>query len=231
MSQSTRRMGSRPGSWPRYTLVIVKMAVAAAAAAAVFLFGCTAKPVVHPPHEHPKEIQSARAQQNRIVRQTVRSMCRHPDTRLAALHGISPATLRRICHEWGFRLEWPKPCPVTGAGSYQSCVQVPASPDAAVGEEITAGSGNDPGTPWMVTDPSGAPMAWVNLYGLYSGGDGGKMPGGLVCVTYGTTTVVACLTPQGTLQLRPAGPDGPDGRVVTLRARDIRFLHRLEAGR
>lgn len=99
----------------------------------------------------------------------------------------------------------PSACPVTGAGSYQSCVQVPASGSPAVGQEITAGTGSDPGTPWMVTDPSGAPIAWVNLYGLYSGGDGGKMPGGLICVTNGVTAVVACLTPEGTLTLQPPG--------------------------
>ena len=110
------------------------------------------------------------------------------------------------------------------------CILMTDAGQPQTGLQVADNPGGQPGTPFMVTDSGGAPMTWVNLYGLYSGGDGGKMPGGLVCVTYGTTAVVACLTPQGTLQLRPAGPGGPDGPAVTLRARDIRFLHRLEAG-
>lgn len=115
-------------------------------------------------------------------------------------------------------------CPVTGAGPYSRCIDMPASATPRVGQEITAGNGSNPGTPWMVTDSHGAPMAWVNLYGLYSGGDGGKMPGGLICVTDGTAATVACLTPEGTLQL------GEGSNRVTLTPADIRFLHRLKAG-
>jgi hypothetical protein len=68
-------------------------------------------------------------------------------------------------------------------------------------------------------------MAWVNLYGLYSGGDGGKDPGGLICVTDGVFTTVACLTPQGTLTLRDSIGQ------VTMSPRDVRFLHCLESHR
>lgn len=113
---------------------------------------------------------------------------------------------------------------------YVSCVQMPANTSMPMtGQEISAGANSDPGTPWMVTDASGAPMAWVNLYGLYSGGLGGKMVGGLVCVTYGVKYSVACLTPEGTLTLQPTGPDGPTGAAATLTARDLRFVHCLEA--
>lgn len=116
-------------------------------------------------------------------------------------------------------------CPVA---PYQRCIMMPAASTPRVGQEITAGSGSNPGTPWMITDYKGAPMAWVNWYGLYSGGDGGKMPGGLICVTYGTRSTSACLTPQGTLQLQVTGPDGPTGPVVTLTPADITYLHSLE---
>ena len=121
-------------------------------------------------------------------------------------------------------------CPVTGAGQYVSCVRVPdASPE--VGQQITDATGSNgcADTPWMVTDYQGAPMAWVNCYGLYSGGDGGRMPGGLICVSYGVTSYAACLTPTGTLELTPTGPHGPTGPTVTLTPADIRFLHHLEA--
>jgi hypothetical protein len=120
------------------------------------------------------------------------------------------------------------PCP-SAFGQYVSCVQMPANTSTPmVGQQISTGPNSDPGTPWMVTDASGAPMAWVNLYGIYSFGNGGKDAGGLICVTYNTSAGVACLTPQGTLQLRPAGPAGPTGAMVTLTARDIRYLHWLE---
>src|SRR5258708_3464495 len=96
-------------------------------------------------------------------------------------------------------------CPVTGAGPWVRCVRAPDVGQPNVGQEITAGAGADPGTPWMVTDHSGAPMAWVNLYGLYSGGDAGKMPGGLICVTNGVAATMGGLAPAGPLPVRPPG--------------------------
>lgn len=117
-------------------------------------------------------------------------------------------------------------CVTTGAGAPVQCVAMPAASQPEVGQEIQAGSGTDPGTPWMITDKNGAPMAWVNLYGMYSGGDGGKDPGGLICVTDGVLRTVACLTPRGTLTLSSDG-----GKThVTLTAGDIRFLRKLERG-
>ncbi len=96
------------------------------------------------------------------------------------------------------------------------------------GQQDQAAAGPAPGTPWLVTDPNGAPMAWVNLYGLYSGGDGGRMPGGLICVTWGVTASIACLTPAGTLRLQATGVHGPHGPTETLTARDIAELHLFE---
>lgn len=113
----------------------------------------------------------------------------------------------------------PPGCPL---GQPASCVQTPSG---GIGQELVAAAGPDTGTPWMVTDPNGLPMAWVNLYGLYSGGsNNGSGPGGLICVTNGLSKAVACLTPQGTLWLQPPGAAAP----VALTARDIRYLHRLE---
>jgi hypothetical protein len=88
--------------------------------------------------------------------------------------------------------------------------------------------GSDTGPQFTVEDKNGAPMAWVNLYGLYSGGDGGLMPGGLVCVTYKTSASVACLTPEGDLTLTPAGKNGPAGPARTLTPADINWLHKAE---
>jgi len=119
-------------------------------------------------------------------------------------------------------------CP-TAFGSYVSCVQMPANTSTPmVGEEITAGANSAVGTPWMVTDASGAPMAWLDLYGLYAFGNGGKDAGGMICSTYVFQAWVACLTPEGTLSLTPTGPDGLTGSAVTLTARDVSFLHCLE---
>jgi hypothetical protein len=84
------------------------------------------------------------------------------------------------------------------------------------------------GPQFTVEDKNGAPMAWVNLYGLYSGGDGGLMPGGLVCVTYKTSASVACLTPEGDLTLTPTGKNGPTGPARTLTPADINWLHKAE---
>jgi len=94
------------------------------------------------------------------------------------------------------------------------------------GQVIVDAPGTRLTTPWLVTDYTGAPMAWVNLFGLYSGGDGGKMAGGELGVTYGTKYVIAKLTPEGTLVLQPTGPSGPTGPPVTLTAADIEWLHR-----
>lgn len=114
---------------------------------------------------------------------------------------------------------------MTGAGPWSWCVAMPATGRPRAGEEITAAAGPDPGTPWLVTDKAGAPMAWVNLDGLYSGGDGGRHPGGLICVTRGVLADAICLTPRGTVVFS-------QGRsAVTLTARDVRCLHSLEAGR
>lgn len=114
-------------------------------------------------------------------------------------------------------------CPVTGAGPYQSCILMPSSSTPEVGQQVTTGQGANPGTPWMITDPSGAPMAWVNLYGLYSGGQPG-FPGGLICTTRGLDNA-ACLTPdRGTLELFDAHGENP----VTLTRADIIWLHRHE---
>ena len=88
--------------------------------------------------------------------------------------------------------------------------------------------GSDTGPQFTVEDKNGAPMAWVNLYGLYSGGDGGLMPGGLVCVTYKTSASVACLTPEGDLTLTPTGKNGPAGPARTLTPGDINWLHKAE---
>lgn len=114
-------------------------------------------------------------------------------------------------------------CPVTGAGPYQSCILMPSSSTPQVGQQVTAGQGSNPGTPWMITDPSGAPMAWVNLYGLYSGGEPG-FPGGLICTTRGLASA-ACLTPdKGTLELFDSHGKNP----VTLTRADIQWLHEHE---
>ncbi|SRR6266851_4043671 len=112
-------------------------------------------------------------------------------------------------------------------GTWVSCAAMPATPDSVVGQKIVAGAQN-PGTPWLITDKNGAPMAWVNLYGLYSGGDGNAMPGGLICVTYGVLKTSACLTPVGTLTLTPTDTSGPTGPTETLTAHDIGFVHCLE---
>lgn len=116
-------------------------------------------------------------------------------------------------------------CPVTGAGNYVSCIREPDSATPNVGLEVTQGSGANPGTPIQITDHTGAPVWWVNLFGMYSGGDGGKMPGGLICVTYSVTSEAACLTPTGDLTLEATGPNGPTGPVETLTPRDIAWIH------
>lgn len=133
--------------------------------------------------------------------------------------------LAAICWAQGSATAGTPPRPATAATSPAQLVQ---TPPGGVGTEDEAAPGKDPGTPWMVTDPDGAPMAWVNLYGLYSGGDGGKMPGGLICVTYATAETVACLTPEGDLTLTPAGPHGATGPAQTLTPHDIWFIHKLE---
>jgi hypothetical protein len=111
-------------------------------------------------------------------------------------------------------------CPVTGAGQWQRCIYV----THRVGEQITeAPTAPADTTPWMITDKSGAPMAWVNLYGLYSGGVKG-LPGGLICVTYGVLKTVACMTPDGTLEL-----SSDNGQThETLTAQDIAWIHSHE---
>lgn len=108
-------------------------------------------------------------------------------------------------------------CPLAA----RQCV---TTPPGGIGQADIAAGGNHPGTPWIVADPHGAPMAWVNLYGLYSGGDGGKMPGGLICSTYGVAGCAAELTPTGQLVLRSATPRGLEGKPATLTARVLAWL-------
>jgi len=114
-------------------------------------------------------------------------------------------------------------CP-TSFGSYVACVQMPANMSTPmIGEEISTGANSDPGTPWMVTDASGAPMAYVNLYGFYSfGAPGGQ--GGLICSTR-LWVAAACLTPNtGTVELFDV--NGANPQVLTYG--DVAFLHCLE---
>ena len=116
----------------------------------------------------------------------------------------------------------PTGCTVTGAGVPVSCVAMPPATVPTVGQQIMDGQGN-PGTPWMVTDWHGAPMAWVNIYGFYSGGAPG-FPGGLICTTK-VLQDAACLTPDtGTLELFDSTGRNP----VKLTRADILFLHKLE---
>lgn len=112
----------------------------------------------------------------------------------------------------------------------EQCLIMTDTGTAHNGQVIMDNPGADPGTPWMVTDSNGAPMAWVNLYGFFSGGDGGRMPGGDVCVTYGVMASVACLTPEGTLTLQATGPNGRSGPVETLTARDLAWIHARDGG-
>lgn len=105
----------------------------------------------------------------------------------------------------------------------EQCLVMSDTGSAHNGQVIMDSPGAHPGTPLLITDSNGAPMAWVNLYGLYSGGDGGKMPGGLICVTYGVSSTPACLTPEGTLTLQATGPNGPTGPVETLTPALIAF--------
>jgi len=114
-------------------------------------------------------------------------------------------------------------CVVTGAGAPVACVVMPPATVPTVGEQIMDSSGN-PGTPWMVTDHNGAPMAWVNIYGFYSAGAPG-FPGGLICTTK-ILQNAACLTPNtGTLELYDSTGHNP----VSLTYADIQFLHQLES--
>jgi hypothetical protein len=117
---------------------------------------------------------------------------------------------------------------VTGYQKAHGAIACPANKcvwvTKSVGELIKEQPGADNSTPWMIEDKNGAPMAWVNLFGLYSGGDGGQMPGGLICVSYGTISTVACLTPNGTLQLS----DDNGKTQQTLTAKDIEWIHAHE---
>jgi len=108
-----------------------------------------------------------------------------------------------------------------------TCIQ---TPDSRTGLQVTdnAGSIGQLGTPFEVTDHNGAPMAWVNITGLWSGGDGRNRDGGAICVSYKTTGAAACLLPDGDLQLTPTDASGPSGAPVTLTPRDIRWLHRRD---
>lgn len=105
------------------------------------------------------------------------------------------------------------------------CIVMPTSDTTPyVGQEIATGNGSQPGTPWMVTDHNGLPMAWVNLYGLYSGGNGGKTVGGEICITLGIDRKQICMEPQGTLVIYDSAGANP----VTLTRQDILYLHQLE---
>lgn len=114
--------------------------------------------------------------------------------------------------------------PLTGAGAPVKCVNMPTTSLARVGMQITTGKGTGTATQFLILDPNKAPMAWNNLFGWYTGGDGGAMPGGLICVTYGVSSCAAALTPTGTLVLQATGPDGPTGPPVALTADQLTRL-------
>ena len=97
-----------------------------------------------------------------------------------------------------------------------------------------------PGLPlhsqWAISDGYGAPIAWVNMWGFYFLGDGTGhrgVQGEHICITYNLQAghEAACLLSDGTLELRPTGPGGSLGPPEFLTARDIRWIHAMEARR
>lgn len=112
-------------------------------------------------------------------------------------------------------------CPLTFSGQFASCVLMPASATAGVGQEITAPPlPSPPGTQWLITDGTGAPMAWNNLFGLFTGGSPGTV-GGLICTTSGLAKA-ACLEPDtGEVALFSSAGTNPE----LLTRQDIIWLH------
>lgn len=122
----------------------------------------------------------------------------------------------------------PANCRITGAGAPRTCIVMPVSSVPRVGLQVQAGTGTGAATEFLIVDRSGAPMAWENLFGFYSGGLGGNPVGGLLCVTWGVAACVAALTPTGHLMLWETTPAGMTGAPEELTAADIAFLHKLE---
>ena len=77
------------------------------------------------------------------------------------------------------------------------------------------------------SQPNPAPMLWDGCVGLMSGGDGGKLAGGRVCVTY-YLLPINCMTVYGTQQMTPTGPSGPTGPTQTWRPSDVAYVQALE---
>jgi hypothetical protein len=119
--------------------------------------------------------------------------------------------------------------PIANGASVSSCTPQMNVQTCVIGKETILDPGSDTGTQWQVLDKNGAPMAWVNLYGLYSGGLGNRMPGGLICVTYGVWQNAACMTPAGNLELTPTSPNGNTGPKEILTPGDIAYVHSLRA--
>jgi hypothetical protein len=92
----------------------------------------------------------------------------------------------------------------------------------------TCNAKNCGGIPWAATDYTGAYEAWVENGNLYVLGDGGKMIGGSICLTYNFTAIPVCLTNKGTLTLRAIGPNGPYGPSATLTPALIEKLEKLK---
>jgi hypothetical protein len=84
------------------------------------------------------------------------------------------------------------------------------------------------GTPFMVTDPGGIPMWYVNQFGAYFGGDG--LPpsggGGQIGVADGLNTVAVSLNADGTItmQAQDAATERGMGPVVVLTPRMVLYL-------
>ena len=87
-------------------------------------------------------------------------------------------------------------------------------------------------------DGYGAPIAWINgiTAGFYFLGDGTGHRGAAgehICITYNLQAghEAACLLSDGTLELRATGPKGSLGPPEFLTARDIAWIHAMEARR
>jgi hypothetical protein len=88
------------------------------------------------------------------------------------------------------------------------------------------GTGSGYANQLLVEDRNGAPMLWVSLFGLYSGGEP-------VCVTGLRLQPLACIGgPQGSYGGRPVVVlYDARGRPVTLTVADLAWLHRAEKRR
>ena len=98
--------------------------------------------------------------------------------------------------------------------------------------------GNDGHSVAAWADGYGGPIAWINgiTAGFYFLGDGTGhrgVHGEHICITYNLQFghEAACLLSDGTLELRPTGPGGSLGPPEFLTARDIRWIHAMEARR